>query len=150
MRSNVVNHGTLQMSKLRARMQSFRANLQPARPPSELPADTHTLEKETDAASQSIPLESSKHLQSHETSTSQQKEHFHVPESSVAADHPPAITLNTSRTSGSSWDRRFRQISTMLTPNAHSSTPAPTVKKEPAAQEADMLQQTARGIAELK
>ena len=139
------------MSKLRARMQSFRANAQPPCLPSEPITERRTVDGETGAASQSNSLESAKPLQSHsEAPISQQQAQYNVRETPEAADGPPA-TLDPSRTSGSSWDRRFRQISTtMLKPSAQFSAPVPTVKKEPAAQEADMLQQTARGIAELR
>ena len=130
---------TVQMSKLRARMQLLRDSLQPSLPPSE----TKPTEQDTGKCTEDTfrPM-------AHEESRSQ---------ASILQSRIPAIPLESvhrnsgpvNRNSNSSWDRRFRQIST-ATPDSGAQPAPPQHRREPAAQQTDMLQQGARSMAEIK
>ena len=133
------------MSKLRARMQLLRDSLQPSLPPS----DTKPTEQDTSKGIEDIAKQTAHAENDSQASTVQSRMPAIAPLESV---HRPSAPVNISRNSNSSWDRRFRHISTAApTSGAQLSAPATSQhKKEPAAQQAEMLQQGARSIAEVK
>ena len=135
----------LQTSKLRARMQLLRDSSQPSLPPSNVKTPGQDTGRGVeDTARQTVRVENDS-----QASTSQTRMPAIAPHGSVQRPSAPG---DVSSNSNSSWDRRFRHISTAAPyAGAQPSAPArPHHRSEPAAQQANMLQQSARNIAEIK
>lgn len=139
------------MSKLRARMQFLRDNIQPALSRSENRGAGLLSIQKRDAIEPTADPELRERLQSNSQASSSQATMQAL--STGGPAHRPAALLDTSRNSGSNWDRRFRHSCTVPVPtcSAQAAAPPPPVHHiQPAAQQTDTLQQGASHIAEVK
>lgn len=141
----------MQVSKLRARMQFLRDNVQPAVSQSEKRQTEQVLSQETEATvRQTADHERRERLESNSLASSSQATTQALTKLDPARRLP--VPLESSVDPGSSWDRRFRHSNTAPLPTCSMppSASAPVRQNQPAAQQTDILQQGARSIAQVK
>ena len=138
------------MSKLRARVQSFTSNRQPAAPANGKSGP----EQELTATTQSEHLEHLQRLQSHSHASTSQTEAHAADKAQTTVRSDSAVPT---RSSGSSWDRRFRHIGLpgfefgeQARPQRLTTEQELSHKTQIRDRETDLLHKSARSTAEIK